>query len=40
VKSKTGNTFFITKDNQGTVTRSCDRTGGTTRGGCPASNSW
>ena len=24
----------------GTVTRSCSRTGGTTKGGCPSSNSW
>ena len=40
VKSKTGNTFFITKATDGTVTRSCDRTGGTSKGGCPASNSW
>ncbi len=40
VQSKTGNTFSIAKASDGTVTRSCSRTGGTTKGGCPASNSW
>jgi type IV pilus assembly protein PilA len=44
VTSKTGNKFTISKSGAGatagTVTRTCDRTGGTTKGGCPASNSW
>jgi type IV pilus assembly protein PilA len=40
VQSKTGNTFSIAKASDGTVTRSCSRTGGTTKGGCPSSNSW
>ncbi len=40
VQSKTGNTFSIAKATDGTVTRSCSRTGGTTKGGCPSSNSW
>jgi hypothetical protein len=40
VQSKTGNTFSIVKASDGTVTRSCSRTGGTTKGGCPAGNSW
>ena len=39
-KSKTGNTFTITKASDGTSTRSCSSTGGTTKGGCPSSNSW
>jgi type IV pilus assembly protein PilA len=36
--SDTGNTFTITKDATG-ITRSCTSTG-STKGGCPASNSW
>jgi type IV pilus assembly protein PilA len=40
VQSKTGNTFSVAKATDGSVTRSCSRTGGTTKGGCPASNSW
>jgi type IV pilus assembly protein PilA len=40
VTSKTGNSFSIAKATDGTVTRSCSRTGGTTKGGCPSSNSW
>jgi type IV pilus assembly protein PilA len=40
VTSKTGNSFNIAKAADGTVTRSCSRTGGTSKGGCPASNSW
>ena len=39
VTSKTNNTFTIAKAADGTVTRSCTRTG-TTKGGCPASLSW
>jgi type IV pilus assembly protein PilA len=39
VTSKTNNTFTIAKASDGTVTRSCTRTG-TTKGGCPASLSW
>lgn len=38
-KSKSGNTFTITKDTNG-VTRSCSVTGGSTKGGCPASLTW
>ena len=41
VRSKTNNYFTITKTNTGTVTRSCtNTTPGTTKGGCPSSNSW
>jgi type IV pilus assembly protein PilA len=40
VTSKTGNSFSIAKASDGTVTRSCSRTGGTSKGGCPSSNSW
>ena len=41
VTSKTNNTFTITKTNTGTVTRSCSSASpGTTKGGCPTSNSW
>jgi type IV pilus assembly protein PilA len=40
VTSKTGNSFTITKATDGTVTRSCSITGGTSKGGCPATNSW
>jgi type IV pilus assembly protein PilA len=44
VTSKTGNKFKIVKFGAGaaagTVERTCDRTNGTTKGGCPASNSW
>ena len=40
VTSKTGNPFSIAKATDGSVTRSCSRTGGTTKGGCPSSNSW
>jgi type IV pilus assembly protein PilA len=36
--SKTANKFKITKNTDGTVTRSCTRTN--TKGGCPASTSW
>jgi hypothetical protein len=39
VQSKTGNTFSIAKAADGSVARSCSRTGGT-KGGCPSSNSW
>jgi type IV pilus assembly protein PilA len=39
VTSKTGNTFTIAKAADGSVTRSCTRTG-TTKGGCPTSLSW
>ena len=39
VTSITGNTFTIAKDDEGVVTRSCDRDG-TSKGGCPASLSW
>jgi type IV pilus assembly protein PilA len=35
VTSKTGNTFTITKDNQGNVTHTCVQT--TSKGGCPDS---
>ena len=38
-KSRSGNTFVITKASNGTSTRSCDTTGGTTNGGCDGS-SW
>jgi type IV pilus assembly protein PilA len=40
VTSKTGNSFSVAKAADGSVTRSCSRTGGTTKGGCPTSNSW
>ena len=40
VTSKTKNTFSIAKTDAGTVTRSCSSAAGTTKGGCPASNSW
>ncbi len=33
-KSKSNNTFVITKNADGTSTRSCSTTGGTTNGGC------
>ena len=36
--SKTGNTFKIVKNTDGTVTRSCTRTN--TKGGCPTSLAW
>jgi type IV pilus assembly protein PilA len=36
--SKTGNTFTIVKNTDGTVTRSCTRTN--TKGGCPTSLAW
>ena len=36
--SKSGNTFLITKAADGTSTRSCSTTGGTTNGGCDGSN--
>jgi type IV pilus assembly protein PilA len=39
-KSKTGNTFTIAKDATGQSTRSCSSAGGTSKGGCPATNSW
>jgi type IV pilus assembly protein PilA len=39
VQSKTNNVFTIAKAADGTVTRSCTRTG-TTKGGCPTSLSW
>jgi len=39
VTSKTGNNFTIAKAADGTVTRTCDQAG-TTKGGCPASDSW
>ena len=39
VTSKTNNTFTITKAADGSVTRTCSRAG-TTKGGCPASQSW
>ena len=38
VTSKTGNTFTITKDDQGVVKRSCEQKN--SKGGCPASLSW
>ncbi len=38
-KSKSGNTFTITKDASG-VSRTCSVTGGSTKGGCPTSLSW
>ena len=38
-KSRSGNTFLITKASNGTSTRSCSTTGGTTNGGCDGS-SW
>jgi len=37
-ESKTANKFKITKNTDGTVTRTCTRTN--TKGGCPASTSW
>jgi type IV pilus assembly protein PilA len=37
--SKSKNNFTITKDPNGTTTRSCDTTNGTDKGGC-SSNSW
>jgi type IV pilus assembly protein PilA len=40
VTSKTGNSFSIAKATDGSVTRSCSRTGGTPKGGCPSTNSW
>jgi type IV pilus assembly protein PilA len=41
VKSKTNNTFTIKKDNVGGVERICSSAApGTTKGGCPASNTW
>ena len=36
--AKTGNTFTIVKNDDGTVTRSCTRTN--TKGGCPTSLVW
>jgi type IV pilus assembly protein PilA len=38
-KSRSGNTFIITKASNGTSSRSCSTTGGTTNGGCNGS-SW
>jgi type IV pilus assembly protein PilA len=38
-KSKSGNTFTITKATDGTSTRGCSTSGGTTNGGCDGS-SW
>jgi type IV pilus assembly protein PilA len=38
-ESKSGNTFTITKNSNGTSTRGCDTTGGTDNGGCDGS-SW
>ena len=37
-QSRSGNTFLITKAADGTSTRSCSTTGGTTNGGCDGSN--
>jgi type IV pilus assembly protein PilA len=39
-KSKSGNTFVITHNSDGTTSRTCDITGGTSKGGCPTSLSW
>jgi type IV pilus assembly protein PilA len=38
-KSKSNNTFTITKGANGVAARSCS-SAGTTKGGCPASNTW
>ena len=38
--SKSKNTFIISKVAGGAVSRSCTVTGGTTKGGCPASLKW
>jgi len=38
--SKSKNTFTVTKTAGGAVSRTCDVTGGTDKGGCPASKSW
>ena len=38
-KSKSKNTFTITKDSNGATTRDCASTG-TSKGGCPSSGSW
>jgi len=39
-KSATGNDFVITKNTDGTYTRSCTTTGGSTSGGCPTGGTW
>jgi type IV pilus assembly protein PilA len=38
--SASGNTFTITKVAGGAVTRSCDMSAGTTKGGCKTGNVW
>ena len=39
--SKSGNTFSITRSNtDGTTSRTCTTTGGSSKGGCPSSGTW
>jgi type IV pilus assembly protein PilA len=38
--SQSGNHFFIEKKSDGTLDRTCSTTGGSTKGGCSAGNTW